>query len=137
MELFTKITQFYKDTYQSYADWIWSFDMPAWLENFLVSAPGIIMQIGISLLFLCLLFRPLEAAFPAKKQQRFLRPEWWTDLIFFLGQYIIWTGAVLWVLYHGVAPGLNHLIAWFDNSVGSLTSTIAWLPLNYINIRLF
>lgn len=26
------------------------------------------------------------------------RPDWWLDLCFFLGQYLLWSGAVLWVL---------------------------------------
>ena len=53
---------------------------------------------GLSLLFLCALFRPLEVAFPAKPGQRFFRPGWWTDLCFFLGQYLLWGGAVYWVV---------------------------------------
>ena len=41
---------------------------------------ALVFSAGISLLFLCLVFRPLELAFPAKKQ-RFFRPAWLTDLI--------------------------------------------------------
>jgi sterol desaturase/sphingolipid hydroxylase (fatty acid hydroxylase superfamily) len=65
---------------------------------------------GISLLFLCLVFRPLEMAFPAKAGQRFLRPAFLTDLCFFLGQYLIWSGLVLFLLarfgsvLHGIVP---------------------------------
>ena len=55
---------------------------------------------GLSFLFLCLVFWPLEAAFPAKPGQRFFRPAWGTDLCFFLGQYLLWSGAVLWLLSH-------------------------------------
>lgn len=55
-------------------------------------------SVGLSFLFLCLVFRPLEWAFPAKRGQRFFRPEWWTDLCFFLGQYLIWNGIVVWIL---------------------------------------
>lgn len=54
--------------------------------------------VGFSLLFLVVLFVPLEKTFPAKAGQKFLRPEWWTDLFFFLGQYLIWGGLVLWLL---------------------------------------
>ena len=50
--------------------------------------------------FLVLVFRPLEWAFPANKDQRFFRPEWWTDLCFFLGQYLLWGGLVLALLSH-------------------------------------
>lgn len=53
---------------------------------------------GASFLFLVLVFWPLERAFPAKRGQRFFRPAWWTDLCFFLGQYLLWGAAVLWVL---------------------------------------
>ncbi len=54
-----------------------------------------ILATGGSFLFLCLVFHPLERAFPAKQGQRFLRPEWWIDLCFFLGQYLLWSGLVL------------------------------------------
>jgi sterol desaturase/sphingolipid hydroxylase (fatty acid hydroxylase superfamily) len=57
-----------------------------------------LLTVGGSFLVLCLIFRPLEMAFPAKNGQKFMRPEWWTDLFFMLGQYLLWGGAVLWVL---------------------------------------
>src|SRR6185312_9590125 len=66
---------------------------------------------GLSFLFLVVVFRPLEAAFPANPRQRFFRPGWFTDLCFFLGQYLLWGGLVLWALSHfnrwlgGVVPG--------------------------------
>ena len=73
---------------------------------------------GISLLFLVLVFRPLELAFPAKRGQRLFRPAWFTDLCFFLGQYLLWGGAVFWVLVHfghwvdGVMPqSFRHKVA--------------------------
>lgn len=53
---------------------------------------------GLSFLFLFLVFRPLEMAFPARPGQRLLRPAWFTDLCFFLGQYLLWGGLVLWAL---------------------------------------
>jgi len=56
------------------------------------------LSCGASFLFLFLVFRPLEAAFPAKRGQRFFRPAWWTDLCFFLGQYLLWIGLVFWTL---------------------------------------
>ena len=59
---------------------------------------GLTLSCALSFLFLCLVFWPLEAAFPAKRGQRFFRPAWWTDLFFFCGQYLLWGGAVLWVL---------------------------------------
>ena len=58
---------------------------------------AIAFSTGFSLLFLALMFAPIERAFPAKKQ-KFFRPEWWTDLAFFLGQYLLWSGLVLGAL---------------------------------------
>lgn len=40
--------------------------------------------------FLFVVFRPLEWAFPAKPSQRFFRPAWRTDLLFFLGSHLCW-----------------------------------------------
>jgi sterol desaturase/sphingolipid hydroxylase (fatty acid hydroxylase superfamily) len=59
---------------------------------------ALVFSAGLSFLFLVLVFRPLEIAFPAKPGQRFFRPAWFTDLCFFLGQYLLWSGLVLWVL---------------------------------------
>src|SRR5436305_1800135 len=55
---------------------------------------------GLSFLVLVLVFRPLELTFPARPVQRFFRPAWFTDLCFFLSQYLLWGGLVLWVLLH-------------------------------------
>ena len=57
--------------------------------------PSVILSTGVSFLFLLVLFRPLEYVFPAKKDQAFFRPQWLTDLLFFLGQYLLWGGLVL------------------------------------------
>lgn len=43
-----------------------------------------------SFFILALLFWPLERAFPANNTQKLFRPEWFTDLLFFLGQYFLW-----------------------------------------------
>ncbi len=61
---------------------------------------AVILSVGISFVFLVLIFRPLEVAFPAKPGQRFFRPAWFTDLCFLLGQYLVWGGLLLWVLSH-------------------------------------
>jgi len=60
-----------------------------------VTWPYAILTGGLGFLFLIVVFRPLEWAFPAKRGQRFFRPAWWTDLCFFLGQYLVWNGLVL------------------------------------------
>ena len=73
------------------------------------------LSIGAAFLALCLIFRPLEIVFPAKKGQKFLRPEWWQDLFFFLGQYLLFNALVLWVLHNwggwlqGSIPSNVHL----------------------------
>src|SRR5262249_16794253 len=69
----------------------------------------LVLKAGLSFLFLTLVFRPLELAFPARSGQRFFRPAWFTDLCFFLGQYLLWSGLVLSVLVY-----LSH---WFDGAV--------------------
>ena len=53
---------------------------------------------GLSLLFLILVCAPMEKVFPAKLKQKFFRKEWTMDLFFFLGQYVLWGGLVIWVL---------------------------------------
>ncbi len=76
------------------------------------------ISVGLSFIFLVLVFRPLELVFPAKPGQRFFRPAWFTDLCFFLGQYVLWSGLVLWVLVRfghwldGIVPqGVRHAVA--------------------------
>ncbi len=70
-----------------------------------------LLSISLALLFLALVFRPLEAAYPAKPGQRFFRPEWFTDLFFFLGQYLLWSGLVFWIL--------SHFGDWIDDTMPS------------------
>src|SRR4051812_26874249 len=55
------------------------------------------LSTGLSLLALFLMFRPLEIVFAAREQKLF-RPGWFTDLCFLLGQYLLWSGLVLWLL---------------------------------------
>ncbi|WP_020469880.1 sterol desaturase family protein [Zavarzinella formosa] len=59
---------------------------------------SLIVLTGLSFVFLALVFRPLELVFPAKPGQRFFRPDWFTDLCFFAGQYLLWGSLTLWVL---------------------------------------
>lgn len=61
---------------------------------------SIVAATGFSILFLLLVFVPMEKIFPAKAGQKILRPHWFTDLCFFLGQYLLWGGLVLWALSH-------------------------------------
>ncbi|MFT4599861.1 MAG: sterol desaturase/sphingolipid hydroxylase (fatty acid hydroxylase superfamily) [Arenicella sp.] len=59
---------------------------------------GSLIATGLSLIFLVTVFVPMEKVFPAKKNQKILRPHWMVDLSFFLGQYLIWSALVLWCL---------------------------------------
>jgi sterol desaturase/sphingolipid hydroxylase (fatty acid hydroxylase superfamily) len=58
----------------------------------------LLFSCGLSFAFLCIVFRPLELAFPARRGQRFLRPGWLTDLGFFAGQYLVWNGLIFSLL---------------------------------------
>ena len=64
---------------------------------------------GISLLFLLLVFVPMEKVYPAKADQKIFRPHWLLDFCFFLGQYCLWNGLVLWILTY-FSHGLDDLI---------------------------
>lgn len=66
-----------------------------------MNIPALLLSTGASFVFLFAVFRPLEMAFPAKAGQRFFRPAWFTDLCFFLGQYLIWNGLVFGLLVAG------------------------------------
>lgn len=57
-----------------------------------------ILSAGASLLFLALVFIPMEKMFPAKADQKTFREHWFVDLCFLLGQHFIWNGLVLTVL---------------------------------------
>jgi sterol desaturase/sphingolipid hydroxylase (fatty acid hydroxylase superfamily) len=53
---------------------------------------------GLSILFLVLVFRPMEWVFPAKARQRLFRRFWLLDLSYFFGQYLLWGAVVIWTL---------------------------------------
>lgn len=82
----------------------------------------LILSAAGSLLFLGLMFRPLEMAFPAKKPQRFFRPGWGIDLCFFLGQYLLWSGFVLWLLGH-LGGWIN---GWMPGEFRGMVSSQPW-----------
>lgn len=64
---------------------------------------------GISLLFLALVFIPMEKTFPANKSQQVFRKAWLLDLCYFLGQYLFWSSAVLYALNY-VVPDIHRLV---------------------------
>lgn len=59
---------------------------------------NIILATAISFLFLSFVFIPMEKVFPAKKNQKIFRPNWFLDFCFFVGQYILWSSLVLWTI---------------------------------------
>jgi sterol desaturase/sphingolipid hydroxylase (fatty acid hydroxylase superfamily) len=83
-----------------------------------MSIPLLVLGAGLSFVFLGLVFWPLEKAFPARPQP-LIRPEWWMDLLFFLGQYLLWGGSVLAVLewFRGWLDGIVPAV--FRAAVGS------------------
>jgi sterol desaturase/sphingolipid hydroxylase (fatty acid hydroxylase superfamily) len=76
-----------------------------------VNAFTLLLSAGLGLVFLFLVFRPLEAAFPARAGQQFFRKAWFTDLCFYLGQTLFWSGLVFWLL-----SSFNH---WLGDTVPS------------------
>ena len=62
--------------------------------------------VGLSLLFLLVTFIPMEKMFPAKKGQSIFRPQWRLDLLYFLGQNLLWITLVFWTL--------DHFESWFN-----------------------
>lgn len=77
----------------------------------------ILLDTALSFLLVLAMFAPLERLFPASRT-RFFREEWWIDLAFFLGQYLVWTApvvaALVWLsgsLEHLPLAGLRALVA--------------------------
>jgi sterol desaturase/sphingolipid hydroxylase (fatty acid hydroxylase superfamily) len=82
----------------------------------------LLLATGASFLFLALVFIPMEKVFPANKDQKIFRRHWLLDLCYFLGQYLLWNGVLLWAL--------NHFGAWLDGMVpGTFRSAITSQPL--------
>jgi sterol desaturase/sphingolipid hydroxylase (fatty acid hydroxylase superfamily) len=75
-----------------------------------------LLATGISLAFLALVFIPMEKMFPAKPGQKIFRRYWMLDLCYFLGQYLLWSGLVLWVL--------NYCDQWLGTIVSSNFRTL-------------
>lgn len=59
---------------------------------------SLLLATGLSVVFLAVLFWPLESAYPARPDQKRFRPHWFTDLCFLLGQYLIFNGLILGLL---------------------------------------
>ena len=59
---------------------------------------AVVAGVAFSFAFLGLTFWPLEKVFSAKAQ-KLIRPHWWTDLAFFVGQYFVWSALVLALMH--------------------------------------
>ena len=70
--------------------------------------PSLILSSGLSIIALFVAYGSLERLFRAKDQP-VLRPAWFLDLCFLLGQHLVWSGLVLWVLLHFQAE-LNSIV---------------------------
>lgn len=66
-----------------------------------------LIDMGVAFALLTLAFAPLERLFPAHPQ-RWRREQWGTDLLFFGGQYLLWTAPVVAILslVHGYVATL-------------------------------
>lgn len=71
------------------------------MNEFLGYLIRLLLSTGLSIVFLAILFWPLESAYPARPGQKWFRPHWFTDLCFLLGQYLIFTGLILGLLDFG------------------------------------
>lgn len=65
----------------------------------------LLLATGASFVFLSIVFVPMERVFPARPNQKFFRKQWFLDLCFFLGQYIVWSSIV-----YGVLSEFNSLL---------------------------
>jgi len=84
----------------------------------------LLLATGLSLVLLVALFRPLEYAFPARPGQRFFRPAWGTDLLYYLGQCLLWNVLVFGLLAQLAGP----LSAWTPRGVrAAFASQPGWL----------
>lgn len=70
---------------------------------------NLMLATGASLLFLGLVFIPMEKVFPAKPNQKTFRKHWILDLTYFLGQYLLWSGLVLW--------SVNYFNIWLEDFI--------------------
>ena len=70
---------------------------------------ALVLATAVSIVFLAVLFWPLETAYPARPGQKWFRPHWFTDLCFLLGQYLLFNGLIL-----GLLEGIR---IWLDDSM--------------------
>jgi sterol desaturase/sphingolipid hydroxylase (fatty acid hydroxylase superfamily) len=61
---------------------------------------NLLITAGISMIFLTIVFIPMEKVFPANASQKIIRKHWVLDFCYFLGQYLIWNSIVLSILMY-------------------------------------
>ncbi len=84
--------------------------MPAWLDTLM----GNLFHAATSFVWLALMFVPLERMFPATHGQRFVRKGFWTDVAFFLGQYIAFLGLITLIIHAVVEPVATYAWPWLS-----------------------
>ena len=89
----------------------------------LIAANALVLVVG---------FAPIERAFPARADQSPFRPAWRTDVIYFLGQQLLWSSLSLLVLQsvHGQLPS-GGIFATLQSGVRdlpwALQALLAWV----------
>lgn len=71
-----------------------------------------LFHVAASFVVLAAVFWPLERLWAARKGQAWIRPEWFTDLVFFAGQYLVWTTAVIALLSQAQNSFALGLVGW-------------------------
>ena len=74
-------------------------------------------------LWLTVMFVPMEWAFPARQAQERLRPGFAADLMFFLGQHLVFATAAAWIIAQAIALLPAH------GSIDALRASVAGWPL--------
>lgn len=85
-----------------------------------------LLAVFLSIIFLAVIFIPLEKAFPANRDQKVFRKKWLLDLTFLLGQYLLWGSLVAFALDY-FSFWLNDVLPDFIRS--SIQSQPRWLQI--------
>ena len=78
----------------------------------------LLLDTAASFVLLAVVFGALERSFPARPEQRFLRPQFGTDVWFFAGQYLVFSGLItggLSLLAQSLAARGLSLASWSDH----------------------
>lgn len=92
------------------------------MTTFLSNILATLSSLAITFALLLLIFFPMERVFPAYAKQKVMRPHFWLDLAYFLGQYLLWT-----LLVYHLILGFNELF--YENVSKHYVHYIDQLPL--------